>query len=79
MREKHTRLSKLHKGDRAVIESFGDELLKQKFLEMGCIPGEVVTIDRFAPLGCPMAISLNGSTLGIRLEEADTIIVKPLD
>lgn len=73
-----TRLSKLHKGERAIILSFDDEVLKQKFLEMGCLPGEEVIIDRFAPLGCPVAIRLNGSTLGIRLEEAGSIIVKPV-
>lgn len=73
-----TRLSELHKGDRAIILSFDDEIMKQKFLEMGCLPGEEVTIDRFAPLGCPVAILLNGSILGIRLEEAESIIVKPV-
>jgi ferrous iron transport protein A len=73
-----TRLSQLHKGERAIIISFDDEVMKQKFLEMGCLPGEEIIIDRFAPLGCPVAIRLNGSTLGIRLEEAESIIVKPV-
>ncbi|MBL7924280.1 MAG: ferrous iron transport protein A [Bacteroidia bacterium] len=72
------RLSKLHKGESAIIDSFMDEAMKQKMLEMGCLPGETVTIDRFAPFGCPMAIHVNGSTLGIRMEEADSIVVKPL-
>lgn len=73
-----TRLSKLHKGERAIILYFDDEVMKQKFLEMGCLPGEEVIIDRFAPLGCPLAIRLNGCTLCIRMEEADSIIVKPV-
>ena len=66
------------KGESCVIESFTDEVMKQKLLEMGCLPGEIITIDRFAPLGCPMAIDVSGSILSLRLEEADHIIVKPL-
>jgi ferrous iron transport protein A len=72
------RLSTLHQGDSAIIESFSDDRVKQQLLEMGCLPGEKVTIDRFAPLGCPMAIQVNGYTLGLRTEEAASILVKPL-
>ncbi|MFN0190237.1 MAG: ferrous iron transport protein A [Bacteroidia bacterium] len=72
------RLSSLLKGESAIIDSFNDEVIKQKLLEMGCLPGETITIDRFAPFGCPMAILLNGATLGIRMEEAESIVVKPL-
>ncbi len=72
------RLSNLLKGESAIIDSFNDEVIKQKLLEMGCLPGETITIDRFAPFGCPMAILLNGATLGIRMEEAESIVVKPV-
>ena len=71
-------LSKVAKGKSCVIESFTDEVMKQKLLEMGCLPGETITVSRFAPLGCPMAIEVGGATLCIRLEEANTIIVTPL-
>ncbi len=78
MKNKIIRLSDLRKGDSCVIESFTDEQMKQKLLEMGCLPGEVITVDRFAPLGCPMAISVSGSVLSIRTDEADTVIVRIL-
>ena len=71
-------LSKIAKGKSCIIESFTDEVMKQKLLEMGCLPGEIITVSRFAPLGCPMAIVVGGSTLSIRMEEADTIIVTPV-
>jgi len=71
-------LSGITKGKSCIIESFTDEVMKQKLLEMGCLPGEVITVSRFAPLGCPMAIIVGGSTLSIRVDEADTIIVTPL-
>jgi len=79
MQVETTQLSKLHKGDQAVIESFMDDAMKQKLLEMGCLPGETITIDRFEPLGCPMAVHVNGSTLGIRMDEAESILVKPIE
>ena len=73
-----TTLSNIAKGKTCIIESFTDDLMKQKLLEMGCLPGEMITVSRFAPLGCPMAIVVGDSTLSIRMEEADTIIVTPL-
>lgn len=72
------KLSKMSVGSRCIIESFTDEELKQKLLEMGCLPGETIRIDRLAPLGDPMAIIVSGSTLSIRIDEADHIIVKPI-
>lgn len=71
-----TRLSKLRIGERGVIESFTDEKMKLKLLEMGCLPGDTITVDRFAPLGCPMAFHLEGSMLSIRVDEAESVIVK---
>ena len=79
MKKPQTVLSKLHVGDSCVIESFTDEVMKQKLLEMGSLPGETIVIDRFAPLGCPMSIIVSGSTLSLRVEEASAVIVKQLN
>lgn len=46
-----------------------------KLLEMGCTPGETVTLDRIAPMGDPIAISVSGYLLSLRKEEASTILV----
>ncbi len=78
MRVETIRLSDLHKGGSAIIDSFLDETMKQKLLEMGFLPGDTLTLDRFAPFGCPMAILVNGSMLGIRMDEAASILVKPI-
>ena len=72
------KLSKMTVGSCCIIESFTDEELKQKLLEMGCLPGETIRIDRLAPLGDPMAIIVSGATLSIRIDEADHIMVKPI-
>lgn len=69
------RLSQLHKGESAIIDSFTNEEMKLKLMEMGCLPGEKVKISRHAPLGCPVAIKVANYTLSLRMEEADTIIV----
>ena len=78
MRDKTVRLSGIRKGQSWVIESFTDEKMKLKLLEMGCLPGEIIRVDRLAPLGDPMAITVSESTLSIRLDEADTIMVQPV-
>ena len=69
------KLSTLKKGDSCYINSFTNEDLQLKLMEMGCLPGEQLVIERLAPLGDPMAIQVSGYTLSIRLDEAATILV----
>jgi ferrous iron transport protein A len=47
-----------------------------KLMEMGCLPGEVVEVERFAPLGDPMAIRVAGYQLCLRKNEASVIIIQ---
>ncbi len=63
-------------GERAVIEGFADDDFSLKLLEMGCIPGEVVTLERIAPLGDPIVIEISGYRLSMRKEEAAAIRVR---
>ena len=77
-KEKHT-VADLRIGEEAVIESFSDAEMALKLMEMGCLPGEVIKVERLAPWGDPMAIEVQGYTLSLRIEEADTILVNPLD
>jgi len=70
------KLSELNTGQRCIIVSFTDELLKLKLMEMGCLPGEEVEVIRVAPPGDPMAVSVGSYVLAIRRSEADTVIVK---
>jgi ferrous iron transport protein A len=78
MEKMQRKLSLMSTGESCVIEAFTDEAMKQKLLEMGCLPGEVITIDRLAPLGCPMAIEISGSMLSLRVDEAEHVLVKPI-
>lgn len=70
------KLSQVKIGQSCIIESFTDEFLKLKLMEMGCIPGEIIQVMRLAPPGDPIAINVANYTLSMRKEEADTVIVK---
>jgi ferrous iron transport protein A len=47
-----------------------------KLMEMGCLPGEPIVVERLAPLGDPMAITVSGYQLSLRKQEASTIILQ---
>ncbi len=76
MPEGITPLSRLKKGQFGLIDSFTDETIKLKLLEMGCLPGEKVVVLRFAPMGDPMAVTVADSVLSIRIDEAESVLVK---
>jgi ferrous iron transport protein A len=70
------RLSQISIGQKAIIRSFDKDEIFLKLMEMGCVPGESVTIDLVAPLGDPISITIAGYSLSLRLEEADRIWVE---
>ncbi|QNL52112.1 ferrous iron transport protein A [Olivibacter sp. SDN3] len=72
------KLTALKPGKSGVIRDFTNLNLSVKLMEMGCLPGEVVTFERVAPLGDPIAISVAGYQLSLRKEEAATIVVEEL-
>ncbi len=69
------KLSELKPGQMAVINRFENNELSLKFLEMGCIPGETISVNQIAPLGDPISIKVAGYNLSLRLSEAEYIIV----
>lgn len=71
-------LSQLQIGQSAIIDSFTDKIMALKLLEMGCTPGEIVTLDRVAPMGDPIAILVSGYLLSLRKAEASTVLVSPI-
>ncbi len=68
-------LSQLKMGERAIIDSFSDHKMALRLLEMGCTPGEIVELDRTAPMGDPIAISVSGYLLSLRKAEASTVLI----
>ena len=72
------RLSELRSGTRARIHSFEKNDVFLKLMEMGCVPGEIIKVEKIAPLGDPISIALAGYSLSLRLNEAENIFVAPL-
>ena len=67
-------LKDLNIGETAVVGTVGGEgALRQHFLDMGLIPGEEVTLVKFAPMGDPMELSIHGYELTLRLDDAARI------
>lgn len=71
-------LATMKLGEKAIIDSFTDTDMSLKLLEMGCTPGEVVKIDKIAPMGDPIAIFISGYLLSLRKQEASTVLVRPM-
>ena len=67
-------LKDLNIGETAMVGTVGGEgALRQHFLDMGLIPGEEVTLVKFAPMGDPMELSIHGYELTLRLDDAARI------
>jgi ferrous iron transport protein A len=69
------RLSELKIGQQATISGFEKDDISIKLMEMGLIPGEVIFIEKIAPLGDPISIYVAGYKLSLRMDEAETINV----
>jgi ferrous iron transport protein A len=63
-------------GETGTICCLKDPEMGLKLLEMGCIPGTQVKLNSRAPLGDPVTIIVNDYTLSLRLDEAETILLK---
>ena len=72
----YLKLSELKTGQGAIIKSFSSKEIFLKLMEMGCLPGEKITVEKIAPLGDPISISVSGYHLSLRLNEAEQIVVE---
>ncbi|MDX1463735.1 MAG: FeoA family protein [Marinirhabdus sp.] len=71
-------IAQLKRGQRAIIKSFEVENVPLKLLEMGCLPGNEVTLVQQAPFRDPLYLNINGSHLAIRNETAALIEIEYL-
>jgi Fe2+ transport system protein FeoA len=76
---KNRKLSELKAGQQAIIRKFNNNDIFLKLMEMGCLPGETITLEQVAPLGDPISISVSGYSLSLRLNEAEHILVEIID
>ncbi len=72
-----TTLDKISIGEKAeIVKIRRNPLLARRFCEMGGVAGNIVMVEKVAPLGDPISIKIKGSEISIRKEEAQNIIVK---
>lgn len=63
-------------GQEGIIKEFNSTEIFLKLMEMGCVPGERISLEQVAPLGDPISISIAGYRLSLRLNEAEHIMVE---
>ncbi|MDB0052094.1 ferrous iron transport protein A [Gammaproteobacteria bacterium] len=72
-----TTLSTAKSGDHCVVLEIASEPaeLKSRLYSLGIIPGSILKLLRFAPLGDPIQVKVGGSFISIRKSEAAIITV----
>jgi Fe2+ transport system protein FeoA len=78
--ETKTLLSSLKPGQKATIMRInGHEQVRRRLLEMGLVRGEMILVERVAPLGDPVEFTIKGYHLSLRRRDAASIEVNLLD
>ncbi len=55
---------------------FNDDQLAGKLLSMGILPGSLLKVKRIAPLSGGYVLKIDGHSLALRLQEAESIVVE---
>lgn len=50
--------------------------LRRRLMDMGVLPGELVKVEKIAPLGNPIEVTIKGYRLSLRKEEARGIEIE---
>jgi ferrous iron transport protein A len=75
----NTNLAKLVPGTRAKVLSIGAiGPMRRRLMDMGVIPGEAVRVEKVAPLGDPIEVTIKSYNLSLRKKEAEGIAVEVL-
>lgn len=73
-------LSELARGQAGVVEFVeGQGSVRRHLLDMGLTPNAVVTLQKTAPMGDPIQVTVRGYELTLRLNEANNVRVRALD
>ncbi len=73
------KLNELEIGKKAkIISVSGEGQLRHHILDMGLIPGTVVTLVKYAPMGDPMELLVRGYELTLRVDDAKLIGIEPV-
>ncbi len=62
-----------------MIQVKGGGSSRKRLLDMGMVPGTVLSVSKKAPLGDPVDFKLKGYNLSLRKKEAEMIIVEQIE
>lgn len=73
-------INELVSGDRVRLIDFGATAVqyRRRLLSLGVTCGVAFSVVRIAPLGCPIQIEVRGTSLTLRKEEANLLILERL-
>lgn len=74
----YKKLSEIKAGTQVIIRDFESDDLYLKLMEMGCVPGEKITVEKIAPFKDPISVLVAGYKLSLRLNEAEHILVEEI-
>ena len=64
-------------GETGVIDSVtGSNALRHRFMDMGFVKGTTITVEKVAPLGDPIQVSLKGYQICLRKADAQNILLR---
>ncbi len=70
-------LAKLKPGERGRITKIGSiGPIKRRLMDMGVLVGEEVRVEKIAPLGDPIEVTIKNYSLSLRKKEAEGISVE---
>ena len=77
MEMRSMKLTELKRGESAVIKRIGNVgELKKRLIDLGINSGQIIKLERNAPLGDPQEFRINGNSIAIRKKDADNIEVE---
>lgn len=66
----------LKKGEKAIILDFPIDTIPLKLIEMGCLPGNEVSLIQTTLFNGPLFLTINGSNIAIRKDTAAEIQIE---
>ncbi len=63
-------------GEKVIVKKLhGDSLVKRRIMDMGITKGTEIAVNKVAPLGDPIEVTVRGYELSLRKSEAEIIEV----
>jgi ferrous iron transport protein A len=68
------KLSEMKPGQEGIIYEYKSNEIFLKLMEMGCVPGEKIQMEKIAPMGDPISVNVAGYHLSLRFKRGGACI-----